>query len=180
MVIKVTRVYPTGYNTHYVEMGSDEDALAIHYGMGILLDGETFKPDMETGVHYYETLSYTPNKLLKKVLVDDVMYANIYCDVIDYFKNAKHVSSRDMGLERKARIATIRAMEVNTLWDKKNAVRTLMFSTDSSNLYNDNTKIEALAVFDRGVASAWETHFKLSECNTLDDLKKYGNNYFNI
>ena len=29
-------------------------------------------------------------------------------------------------------------------------------------------------------AAAWEKHFKLSECNTLEDLENYGNNFFNI
>jgi len=28
--------------------------------------------------------------------------------------------------------------------------------------------------------SAFEKHYKLSECNTMQDLVNYGNNFFNI
>lgn len=32
----------------------------------------------------------------------------------------------------------------------------------------------------RGNTAAFEKHFKLTECNTLEDLENYGNNIFNL
>lgn len=41
-------------------------------------------------------------------------------------------------------------------------------------------KVDIDISIDRGSGAAWEKHFKLMECNTLEDLENYGNNYFNI
>ena len=41
-------------------------------------------------------------------------------------------------------------------------------------------KVDIDVSIDRGSGAAWEKHFKLMECNTLEDLENYGNNYFNI
>lgn len=35
-------------------------------------------------------------------------------------------------------------------------------------------------IIDRGDATALEKHYKLTECNTLEDLENYGNNIFNL
>ena len=41
-------------------------------------------------------------------------------------------------------------------------------------------KIDVNVTVDRGGVSAFEKHYKLSECNTMQDLVNYGNNFFNI
>lgn len=44
----------------------------------------------------------------------------------------------------------------------------------------EEPKVDIDVSIDRGSGAAWEKHFKLMECNTLEDLENYGNNYFNI
>ena len=41
-------------------------------------------------------------------------------------------------------------------------------------------KVDVNVTIDRGGVSAFEKHYKLSECNTMQDLVNYGNNFFNI
>ncbi len=41
-------------------------------------------------------------------------------------------------------------------------------------------KIQNDVFIERGTASPFETHLRLSEINTLDDFNKYGNGFFNI
>lgn len=42
------------------------------------------------------------------------------------------------------------------------------------------TKTEINIELNRGAAAAFESYFKLSECNTMQDLENYQNNWFNI
>jgi hypothetical protein len=62
----------------------------------------------------------------------------------------------------------------------RESIRTPIYKEESLNgiKADINTKIKFSV--DRGVVSAKEMHYKLSECNSLEDMENYGNNYFNL
>jgi hypothetical protein len=55
-----------------------------------------------------------------------------------------------------------------------------LFTKEGTETMYFEPKIDVDISFNRGNASAWDKHFKLSECNTMQDLKNYGNNTFNL
>ena len=55
-----------------------------------------------------------------------------------------------------------------------------VFTRESTEYLPDETKNTFNVIIDRGNAAAFEKHFKLSECNTFEDLKNYGNNFYNL
>jgi hypothetical protein len=180
MITSISRFYHKNENN--VDEGLSEDMIGIYYAKGIYVDSETYEPVLESGIHYYELLPYKPNKYAEDVFIDHAIPGSIYYDEVDYFYNTKTVSFNERNdlITRNARMAKIFSMEVGTEWTKHTACRTLVFTKDYSSTLKDNLKMELKSEFNRGLASAWETHFKLAECNTMDDLRQYGNNYFNI
>lgn len=62
----------------------------------------------------------------------------------------------------------------------RESIRTPIYKEEALNgiKADINTKIKFSV--DRGAVSAKEMHYKLSECNSLEDMENYGNNYFNL
>ena len=80
---------------------------------------------------------------------------------------------------------TIARNFVNPLYDNKERVveeKRTKTKKLTTNLYDnkEEPKYNINLTYNRGNAAAWENHFKLSECNTLEDLENYGNNFFNL
>ena len=42
------------------------------------------------------------------------------------------------------------------------------------------SKISVDITVERGASAAFESFYKLSECNTMEDVENYGNDYFNL
>ena len=61
-------------------------------------------------------------------------------------------------------------------WDKT----PLLITKHNTDALQEEPKYNINLNFNRGASVAWENHFKLSECNTMEDLENYGNNYFNL
>jgi hypothetical protein len=79
-----------------------------------------------------------------------------------------------------AKMAKILGMEVGTTWTKDGAVGALLYTKDGYEGLQEEPKYNINLMYNRGNAAAWENHFKLSECNTMEDLENYGNNFFNL
>lgn len=132
----------------------------------------------ETGIHCVEIIPYSLEK--EMLPVDGVHLAEIYYEKLDYEKETETVSNVEFKLGREARMAMITGMEVATQWDGKSAINAYLITRDGINELMDGMRYEIDAIYDRGNAAAWEKHFKLSECNTMEDLENYSNNIFNI
>ena len=76
--------------------------------------------------------------------------------------------------------AEIVGMEVGTLFNSESMMMAPLITKDGSNSFSDDPKKVLDVTFNRGAAAAFESHFKLSECNTFEDLANYGNNHFNL
>lgn len=153
----------------------DTNKYLIKYAKGVT-SGVT---DVETGIHYEETLYYSENNLAK-VPIDGIYMADLYYDVLGDDSEKTSVYSEEFRKHRLVRKAKITGMEVGTQWTEENAVNAMLFTKDGYEGLQEEPKYDINLLYNRGNAAAWENHFKLSECNTMEDLVNYGNNFFNL
>lgn len=153
----------------------DINKYLIRYAKGVT-SGVT---DIETGIHYEETLYYSENNLAK-VPIDGIYMADLYYDVLGDNSEKTSVYSEEFRKYRLVRKAKITGMEVGTQWTEENAINAMLFTKDGYEGLQEEPKYDINLLYNRGNAAAWENHFKLSECNTMEDLVNYGNNFFNL
>lgn len=153
----------------------DGNTRIIEYALGV-----TEGKDINTsGIHYREEFPIIKNK--KEIVpIDGVYMGELYYDYLDMDAVSTYVYSSEYGKSRMVRKAVLTGMEVGSIWTESGAVKTMLFTKDSSESLQNEPKFKIEMSFNRGNAAAWEKHFKLSECNTMEDLEKYGNNYFNL
>ena len=149
--------------------------MIIKYAKGIT-SGDT---EEQSGIHYEETLYYSENNLAK-VPIDGIYMADLYYDVLGDNSEKTSVYSEEFRKYRLVRKAKITGMEVGTQWTEENAVNAMLFTKDGYEGLQEEPKYDINLLYNRGNAAAWGNHFKLSECNTMEDLVNYGNNFFNL
>lgn len=149
--------------------------MTIKYAKGIT-SGDT---EEQSGIHYEETLYYSENNLAK-VPIDGLYMADLYYDVLGDDSEKTSVYSEEFRKYRLVRKAKITGMEVGTQWTEESAVNAMLFTKDGYEGLQEEPKYDINLLYNRGNSAAWENHFKLSECNTMEDLVNYGNNFFNL
>ena len=102
-----------------------------------------------------------------------------YFDELDFESKIVEVSSREYGLTRKTLLSELNYAE-NDTWIHGNPSAFESFRTDGTMGITSINTPEINVAFNRGNAAMFEPRFKLMECNTMQDLKNYGNNYFNL
>ena len=151
----------------------NDGKIEINYAIGI-----TSGSPLDTGIHYKETFFYSGN-CCENLIIDGIYDAEIFYNKL--FKDkTEEVYSKDLALRRQANRAMVVGMEVGTQWTSASCINALLITTEENDGIKDTPNSNVSIVFDRGASAAWENRFKLSECNTLEDLIQYGNNYFNI
>lgn len=164
-----TLVYDTIIST-----AETDSIMTIDYAMGV-----TEGKESKTGIHYREKIPFY--KAQRDIVsIDGVCNAELYYDYLDFDAVKEKVYSSDLKLYRETSRAQITGMEVCTQWTEEGAVNTMLFTKDSTDGLQDEPKFDISISFDRGNGAAWESHFKLSECNSMNDLKSYNNNFFNL
>jgi hypothetical protein len=149
------------------------DVMTINYVIGA-----TSGADINTsGIHYVDTYSYEGNVFVDTV-VDGFFNAQILCEKVVAEK--KQAFSDDFNATRDYIPSVITGMEIATQWTPESSLRAYLYTDDSFDNLIEYPNIGVDITFNRGNAAAWESHFKLSECNTFEDLQNYGNNYFNL
>lgn len=156
-----------------IDIKRDDDIVTIDYVLSATEGDEN-----NTGIHYREVLKYNaPRK--EKVLFDNIYECDLWVEDIDYEASQILYYNEELKEERKINQAQIMGMEINVnIFSGSN--KTMLFTKESANGLQQEPKYVVDMIFNRGSASAWENHFKLSECNTMEDLENYGNNYFNL
>jgi hypothetical protein len=153
---------------------SGVDKLSISYVIGA-----TSGDDVTTsGIHYNEDFFYT-GVSKANIVIDGKYDGEIFYEKIES-ENIQTISNEKYNLTRKAQIAKVTGMEIGTQWTSASCVNAYLFTEDSSDNLLDYPNISVDISFNRGNAAIWEKRFKLAECNTLEDLENYGNNYFNL
>lgn len=138
--------------------------------------GKTSGVSEDTGIVYAERYNYEEN-CSDIVLLDGLYEGEIYYNKL--FKGeGTEVYSEDYNLTRKTHIADVIGMEIGTQWTSASCLNAPLITEETTDGLIDTPNIEVSISFDRGAAAGWEHHFKLSECNTLEDLENYGNGAF--
>ena len=114
------------------------------------------------------------------VALDGVDNVPVYSYYIDFEADAKEFYSPRYNLYRTGNTATIIKMTTGEVWNKDFAYDAYLTKEDYLTNFSLPPKVDVNVTIDRGGASAFERHYKLAECNTMQDLVNYGNNFFNL
>lgn len=157
------------------------ETIEIDYNIGGNVDCISGSPITDEsiekhGITLKETYLYYPNSQYK------VKFNNIefYIDYekIDFEGKKTTAYSNDLGLERNdVLLAKVTGLYVD---DFSGITKSILFKKEDYNGLKFAPKENINIEINRGSAAAFEPHFKLSECNTMEDLENYGNNYFNL
>lgn len=163
-------VYDIVSDVNMTENGNDI-VCEINYILGAT-SGKT-----DTGIHYKEYLKYESG-ITKNAWIENTNQADLYYERLNYDTNKETFFNDNYNANFEVRPATITQMEV--FGYSENFVEVPFISKEGTeNLYYEPS-VASDIVFNRGNAAGWEKHFKLSECNSFQDLKNYGNNVFNL
>lgn len=143
-----------------------------------ILGATSGEPKSHSGIHYKEVHSFKPY-CVDKLIIDGVYEAEVLYEKIEK-KDPEQVYSEELMETRDADLAEITGMEIGTQWTSASCVNAYLYTEDDTDCLQEYPQININVSFNRGNAAAWEKRFKLSECNTMEDLENYGNNYFNI
>jgi len=130
-----------------------------------------------SGIIYRE--SY-PVKIVTSAFTINGVSRNITYYEIDFNNKKVTIYNRDYELSRDGLESKIISLPVGGVWNEHEAIDGKVYKKEYLNHISEEPKIDVDVEFDRGAAAAFENHFKLSECNTMEDLENYGNNYFNL
>ena len=179
------------YRGDYIKtISSSDTTFEVEYVVGGYYNGDargTLKTPASGlgGDIYYEKYTLQPNHV-DYVALDGVDNVPIYSNYIDFDGAAKEFYSPRYNLYRTGNTANIISMTSGEFWTKKDkdgySYANDAYLTKEEYLTNFSLppKVDVNVTIDRGGVSAFEKHYKLSECNTMQDLVNYGNNFFNI
>ena len=157
-----------------IEPNIEEGLVEITYTKG-KVSGST---EEDTGIRYKDTIIYQEN--FEIIPIDGVYPAELYYKKLDVEASKKTIYSEEYNLKRKVLRSEILGMDVGTQWTENGATSAMLITKEGSEDFKEEPKYDINLLFNRGNAAAWENHFKLSECNTMEDLENYGNNFFNL
>ena len=179
----------------YVKYKNDEETpMTIPFTVGVV-DGNgisniSYDSDFVTFEYYYndiqykETYKYNTGQTMEIVL-DGYENITIYYNEIDYDFTKQTIYNKHYGVEREGNLADIISYNIADVWGKDGSmseytVNAPIFKEEYLLGISSTFKADVNVTINRGNAAAFERHFKLSECNTMEDLENNGNNIFNL
>jgi hypothetical protein len=172
------------YHGNYITGITIEDsAWTIQYVIGGLArsddSGKTFTAIDETGVMYEEEYEYKPGAKMY-TFIDGHENVLVYYDKLNMEDVKTTIYNEEYGLYRDVNTARIIGMEIGSYFTSGASIYAKLFTRDGTDAFSEDPKKIINISMDRGSAAAFERHFKLGECNTFEDLKNYGNNFYNL
>ena len=131
----------------------------------------------ETGIFYEEILDYSSG-ITDNVFIDGNSASTLYYESLNYDSNITEYYNEELETNMFFREANIIKYTVGE--NLKYLINLPLFTREGTEKLYDEPNMQLDVSLNRGVSAAWEKHFKLSECNTFQDLKNYGNNVFNL
>lgn len=133
-------------------------------------------------ITYKETYKYNPSVSAETTL-DGFENITIYYNEIDYDFTKQTIYNKHYGVEREGNLADIISYNVADVWGKDGSmseytVNAPIFKEEYLLGISSTFKADVNVTINRGNAAAFERHFKLSECNTMEDLEVMGNGQF--
>ena len=183
----------------YVKYKNDEETpMTMPFTVGVV-DGNgisniSYDSDFVTfeysynDIQYKETYKYSTGQTMEIVL-DGYENITIYYNEIDYDFTKQTIYNKHYDLYREGNLADIVQYREGHVWcdDKSNGyvasaetINAPIFKEEYLLGISSTFKADVNVTINRGNAAAFERHFKLSECNTMEDLENYGNNIFNL
>ena len=175
------------YRGDFIPNGGVDDRgteLEVHYVIGGYFRGDergTFVEQVhpESGDVYSE--KYTiDNSHVDLVPLDGVADVPVYSRYVDFEGAAKEFYSPRYNLYRTGNTATIIRLTTMDVWNKDFAYDAYLAKEEYLTGFSCPPKVDVNVTIDRGGVSVFEKHYKLAECNTMQDLVNYGNNFFNL
>lgn len=158
-----------------ISMAEEGDNMDIEY-----VAGATSGADItQSGIHYKEVIPFEKGKKVE-VAADGMTVAEVYFDSLDFESVRRYIYYDEYETGREFWPAEVTGMEVGTTWTEDNAMTTKLITREGLGAVNGDLKFDISVAIDRGTGAAWENYFKLSECNTFNDLANYSNNFFNL
>lgn len=183
----------------YVKYKNDKETpMTIPFTVGVV-DGNgisniSYDSDFVTfeysynDIQYKEAYKYNTGQTMEIVL-DGYENITIYYNEIDYDFTEQTIYNKHYGLYREGNLADIVQYREGHVWcdDKSNGyvasaetINAPIFKEEYLLGISSTFKADVNVTINRGNAAAFERHFKLSECNSMEDLENYGNNIFNL
>ena len=181
----------------YVKYKNDEETpMKIPFTVGVV-DGNgisniSYDSDFVTFEYFYndikyeETYKYNTGQTMEIVL-DGYENITIYYNEIDYDFTKQTIYNKHYDLYREGNLADIVQYREGHVWrdDKSNGyvasaetINAPIFKEEYLLGISSTFKADVNVTINRGNAAAFERHFKLSECNTMEDLEVMGNGQF--
>lgn len=132
----------------------------------------------QSGDEYYEEYVLDENHV-DLVPLDGVDDVKVYSRYIDFEGAAKEFYSPRYNLYRTGNTAYITRLTTGDIWSEI-GYDAYLAKEDYLTGFSLPPKVDVNVTVDRGGVSAFEKHYKLAECNTMQDLVNYGNNFFNL
>lgn len=182
-----------GFYYFYVKYKNNKETpMKIPFTVGVV-DGNgissiTYDSDFVTfeysynDIQYKETYKYNTGQTMEIVL-DGYENITIYYNEIDYEFTQQTIYNKHYGVEREGNLADIISYNVADVWGKDGSmseytVNAPIFKEEYLLGISSTFKADVNVTINRGNAAAFERHFKLSECNTMEDLEVMGNGQF--
>ena len=182
-----------GFYYFYVKYKNNKETpMKIPFTVGVV-DGNgissiTYDSDFVTfeysynDIQYKETYKYNTVQTMEIVL-DGYENITIYYNEIDYEFTQQTIYNKHYGVEREGNLADIISYNVADVWGKDGSmseytVNAPIFKEEYLLGISSTFKADVNVTINRGNAAAFERHFKLSECNTMEDLEVMGNGQF--
>lgn len=181
------------YYYFYVKYKNDENnPMTIPFVTGDSINSITYSSDNEfvtidydyNDISYKETYKYNPGQTMN-ITLDGFENIVIYYNEIDYEFTEQTIYNKHYDVYREGNLADITEYITADVWGKDGSmsaytVNAPIFKEEYLLGISSAFESEIDVTINRGNAAAFERHFKLSECNTMEDLENYGNNIFNL
>ena len=174
---------PYTYRGDFITSVDDSGGkIKVYYVVGGFFNGESDgkfinQVHPESGDVYYEEYALDEGHV-DLVPLDGVDNVPVYSRYVDFEGSAKEFYSPRYNLTRTGNTATIKRLTTFDIWNKDFAYDAYLTKEDYLTAFSLPPKVDVNVTIDRGGVSAFEKHYKLAECNTMQDLVNYGNHYF--
>lgn len=168
--------YFTGDYIESIERNNGMIEFTYAFGADIRLQNGRFifgDPGTNGGIEYREKYDYTEKEI-------EFGNATLTYEEIDFNNKIFTIYNKDFELARDTNLSHIVGLTTGDVWRGGVASNAPVFKKEYLNHISEEPKINVNIEIERGGASAFENHFRLSECNTYEDLRSYHNNIFNL
>ena len=137
----------------------------------------TYNEYIGGGDVYYEKHPYDPAHV-DYVALDGVDNVPVWSEYVDFNADSKEFYSTRYNLYRTGNTANIIEATTGEQWLSGETYDAYLTKEDYLINFSLPPKVDVNVTVDRGGVSAFEKHYKLSECNTMQDLMQYNNGEF--